>query len=254
MCACKYWKDASGSLSFMDLKLSKNNDWWRNVSTPATTSKTWTSNRWRNVSTPSHQRRLQMLADRQAAAVLRSSALSYRWCVCLQRLKGHPWTSAFNCGDLKLSEHSDWWRNVAHQRRLQRPAGVPIDGYIHWQICMASFIFVVFWRGSGACRGDAMEPPEPLLGQRGGEAWVSVSSLHISSIFTLMSVSMRFYAGFYDIKYYQFCWRGKKREGCSFMGCEESFIIMKLIWHSYLVLNLDNCVHKTSIEADLRIK
>jgi len=30
------------------------------------------------------------------------------------------------------------------------------------------------------------------------------------------------------------------------MGCEECFITRKLIVHSYLVLNLDNCAHKTS--------
>ena len=29
------------------------------------------------------------------------------------------------------------------------------------------------------------------------------------------------------------------------MGCEESFITMKLIWHIYLVFSLDNCAHKT---------
>jgi hypothetical protein len=31
------------------------------------------------------------------------------------------------------------------------------------------------------------------------------------------------------IKYYQFCWHSKKREGWGFMGCEECFITMKLI-------------------------
>jgi len=36
------------------------------------------------------------------------------------------------------------------------------------------------------------------------------------------------------------------------MGCEESFIIMKLIWHSYLVLSLDNCAHETPTETSLR--
>ena len=30
-----------------------------------------------------------------------------------------------------------------------------------------------------------------------------------------------------------------------FMRCEESFITIKLIWHNYLALSLDNCVHKT---------
>ena len=33
------------------------------------------------------------------------------------------------------------------------------------------------------------------------------------------------------------------------MGCEESFITMKLIWHDYLVLSLDICVHETPIET-----
>jgi len=35
------------------------------------------------------------------------------------------------------------------------------------------------------------------------------------------------------------------------MECEESFITMKLIWHSYLVLNLNICVHKTPTETNL---
>ena len=55
------------------------------------------------------------------------------------------------------------------------------------------------------------------------------------------------------------------------MGCEETFTdmarrekdgvswdvrrvsspCMKFIWHSYLVLNLNNCVNKTSTETDL---
>ena len=43
---------------------------------------------------------------------------------------------------------------------------------------------------------------------------------------------------FHDIKYHQFCWRGKERERWSFMECEESFITMKLIWPSYLVLTM----------------
>ena len=30
-----------------------------------------------------------------------------------------------------------------------------------------------------------------------------------------------------------------------FMRCEESFITIKLIWHNYLALSLDNYVHKT---------
>ena len=35
------------------------------------------------------------------------------------------------------------------------------------------------------------------------------------------------------------------------MGCEESFITMKLIWHSYLVSSLVNCAHETPTETDL---
>ena len=35
------------------------------------------------------------------------------------------------------------------------------------------------------------------------------------------------------------------------MGCEESFITMKLIWHGYQILDLDNCVHKTPIKTGL---
>ena len=60
-----------------------------------------------------------------------------------------------------------------------------------------------------------------------------------------------FYGEFYDIKYHQFCWHGKKREEWSFMKCEESFITMKLIWHGYLVFSLGICVHKTSTETGL---
>ena len=33
------------------------------------------------------------------------------------------------------------------------------------------------------------------------------------------------------------------------MRCEESFITMKLIWHNYLILNLNHCVHKTPTET-----
>ena len=36
-----------------------------------------------------------------------------------------------------------------------------------------------------------------------------------------------------------------------FMGCEKSFIIMKLICHDYLVLSLDICVHETPTETGL---
>ena len=35
------------------------------------------------------------------------------------------------------------------------------------------------------------------------------------------------------------------------MECEKSFITMKLIWHRYLVLNLDNCVYETPTETVL---
>jgi hypothetical protein len=33
------------------------------------------------------------------------------------------------------------------------------------------------------------------------------------------------------------------------MGCEESFITMKLHWHSYLVFSIGSCAHE--IETDL---
>jgi len=36
------------------------------------------------------------------------------------------------------------------------------------------------------------------------------------------------------------------------MKCEESFITIKLIRHSYLVLSLNICVHKTLTETDLK--
>jgi len=36
------------------------------------------------------------------------------------------------------------------------------------------------------------------------------------------------------------------------MECEESFITIKLIWHSYLVLILSNCTNKLCTETDLR--
>jgi len=35
------------------------------------------------------------------------------------------------------------------------------------------------------------------------------------------------------------------------MECEESFITMKLIWHSYLVLSLGNCAYETPTETGL---
>ena len=37
------------------------------------------------------------------------------------------------------------------------------------------------------------------------------------------------------------------------MRCEEYFIIMKLIWHRYLVFSLNNCAYKISTEISLRI-
>ena len=35
------------------------------------------------------------------------------------------------------------------------------------------------------------------------------------------------------------------------MGCDESFITMKLIWHGYLVPSLDNCAYETPIKTGL---
>jgi len=35
------------------------------------------------------------------------------------------------------------------------------------------------------------------------------------------------------------------------MGCDESFITMKLMWHIYLVLSLGNIVHETSTKTGL---
>ena len=35
------------------------------------------------------------------------------------------------------------------------------------------------------------------------------------------------------------------------MGCEERLVIMKLIWHSYLVRSLDNCIMKLYNEIGL---
>ena len=35
------------------------------------------------------------------------------------------------------------------------------------------------------------------------------------------------------------------------MVFDESFITMKLIWHSYVVLSLGNCAHETSTEIGL---
>ena len=36
------------------------------------------------------------------------------------------------------------------------------------------------------------------------------------------------------------------------MGCEESFITIKPICHSYLVLSLGNCIHETPTKTGLR--
>ena len=35
------------------------------------------------------------------------------------------------------------------------------------------------------------------------------------------------------------------------MRCEESFITMQLIWHSYLIFNIDKCAHKTLMRVAL---
>ena len=35
------------------------------------------------------------------------------------------------------------------------------------------------------------------------------------------------------------------------MKCDESFITIKVIWHSYLVLNLINCVYEILTETEL---
>jgi len=37
------------------------------------------------------------------------------------------------------------------------------------------------------------------------------------------------------------------------MGCKESFITMKLIWHGYLIPSLGIYVHETHTETDLRV-
>ena len=42
-----------------------------------------------------------------------------------------------------------------------------------------------------------------------------------------------------------------RREGWSFMGCEENFITMKLIWHGYLILSLGIYVYETLTETGL---
>jgi len=42
-----------------------------------------------------------------------------------------------------------------------------------------------------------------------------------------------------------------RREGQSFMRCEESFITMKLIWHRYLVSGLGICTHEIPTQTGL---
>ena len=61
-----------------------------------------------------------------------------------------------------------------------------------------------------------------------------------------------FHGKFHDIKFYatsihyQFCWYGEKRE-------QESFILIKLNWHSYLVFNTDNCAMKLCTKTGLTV-
>ena len=43
----------------------------------------------------------------------------------------------------------------------------------------------------------------------------------------------------------------RREKGGVFMRCDESFITMKLIWHSYLILSLGNCAYKIPTETDL---
>jgi len=73
---------------------------------------------------------------------------------------------------------------------------------------------------------------------------LSKSAVSASTMSAFLDQSQwKFYGGFHDIKYYQFCWYGKKREWCNLMGCEESFITMQLIWHSYLVVKSSVTIH-----------
>ena len=78
-------------------------------------------------------------------------------------------------------------------------------------------------------------------------------ALSLWKIRVLGQFQREFHEEFHDIKYHQFCWRGKERERWSFMECEESFITMKLIWHSYLVLSLGIYVHETPTETGLTL-
>ena len=56
------------------------------------------------------------------------------------------------------------------------------------------------------------------------------------------------HGGFHDIKYYNMT-RKENDE-----VCEENFIIMKLIWHNYLLVSsLDNCATKLCTETDLNV-
>ena len=71
-------------------------------------------------------------------------------------------------------------------------------------------------------------------------------------LLTLGQPQWEFHVKFHDIKYHQFCWRGKEREGWSFIRCEESFITMKLIWHGYLVPNLNIRAHETPTKTALK--
>ena len=43
----------------------------------------------------------------------------------------------------------------------------------------------------------------------------------------------------------------RREKGGVFMRCDGRFITMKLIWHRYLVLSLDNCAYKILTETDL---
>jgi hypothetical protein len=60
-------------------------------------------------------------------------------------------------------------------------------------------------------------------------------------------VSVGFHEEFHRIKYADVA----KKECESFMGCEESFITMKLHRHSYLVFSLGNCAYETCTETSL---
>ena len=57
--------------------------------------------------------------------------------------------------------------------------------------------------------------------------------------------------GFMALSIINFADMTRREKGWSFMGCEESFITMKLIWHGYIVLSLDICAHETPTETGL---